>query len=158
VARPAAQAAIDAHPDGTERLALPESLTGFHGFLISQAALWIHKRAEELLEPEWFSLKHFGVLTVIRTEPGLSQRKLGAKVRIDRTTIVAIVDDLEKAGLIERRTGLDRRSYELHITQAGTRRLRQLQPVLGTLHDELLAPLDPEQRETLAELLKMITR
>jgi MarR family transcriptional regulator, lower aerobic nicotinate degradation pathway regulator len=158
VARSAAQAAVDRHADNAERLPLPESMTGWHGFLISQAANWVHRRAEELLEPDWFSLKHFGVLTVIRHEPGLNQRRLGVKVRIDRTTIVAIVDDLEKAGLIERRSGLDRRSYELYITQAGMRRLRQLQPVVAGLHEELLAPLSPEQRETFSELLKLITR
>jgi DNA-binding MarR family transcriptional regulator len=157
LSRSAAQSAVAVEAEEAERLPLPASLSVWHGYLITQASMWVHRRAEELLEPGWFSPKHFGVLTVIRHEPGLNQRRLGVKVRIDRTTIVAIVDDLEKAGLIERRRGLDRRSYELHITPAGVDRLREVRPAIAALHEELLAPLDAEQRATLTELLKMIS-
>jgi DNA-binding MarR family transcriptional regulator len=135
---------------------LPESLLVWPGFLLAQAAQSVQRHAESLFEPQWFTLRHFGVLTVIHDEPGLSQRRIGAAVRIDRTTIVAIVDDLETAGLIERRRGPDRRSYELHVTALGVKRLRELRKDVIALHEELLAGLTPDQRAMMAALLRLM--
>ena len=60
------------------------------------------------------TIKHFGCLTVIADEGRLSQSGLCTRMRVDRTTMVAIVDDLEAAGFVERqRNPVDRRAYAL---------------------------------------------
>lgn len=157
MARTAARTPVPSREHEAEhQLPLPESLLVWPGFLLAQAAQSVQRHAEALFEPEWFTLRHFGVLTVIHDEPRLSQRRIGAAVRIDRTTIVAIVDDLETAGLIERRRGPDRRSYELHATDLGVKRLSELRKVVEALHEELLASLTPDQRKTLAALLRLM--
>ena len=48
--------------------------------------------ASEVIGPGQLGIKHFGCLTVIADEGPLSQQHLSARIRVDRTTIVAVVD------------------------------------------------------------------
>lgn len=59
---------------------------------------------------------------MILSEGPLSQQALGQRMGVDRSTIVTLVDDLEAAGLVERRRNpADRRAYALQATAAGRR-------------------------------------
>ncbi|WP_344073291.1 MarR family transcriptional regulator [Streptomyces crystallinus] len=130
-----------------------EGLQHLHGFLLCKAAQAVTVFVERDLSPLHVTMRQFGVLAVVAAEPGLNQRAVGNRLRINRMTIVALVDTLEGTGLMERRRGPDRRSLALHLTERGIVRLREAQEVLAEVHREFLSPLSAEEREALRKLL-----
>ena len=143
----------DAEPDGV----LSPAATVWHAFLLRKAAQRVTALADVVLGPQGLTLRHFGLLLVVDDEPGLKQRMVGERLRIDRTTVVSLVDDLEAAGLLRRHRGTDRRTFSLFLTTAGTTRLDQLRRMIGEVHEEFLAPLSAAERETLHDLLTKLT-
>ena len=72
---------------------------------------------------------HFGALSIVDGLGPMSQQALGEYIGKDRTTIVAIVDELEHAGLVERRRNpADRRAYALEVTTKGHDWLARAKP------------------------------
>ncbi len=101
--------------------------------------------------------KSFGALTVLVVEGPMTQRDLGARQGVDRTTTVAVVDILEEAGLVARvRDDRDRRAYALAVTAAGRRRLGRAEGVVRKAEDEFLADLSGAERSTLLEVLRRL--
>lgn len=112
--------------EGTEQwdTAVVPGLQGWHGFLLRKAGQRFTEQAEQALVHLNITLRQFGVLNVVDSEPGINQRMVGQTLRIDRTTIVGLVDDLEQKDLLERRRGADRRTFALYLTDRGTVCLR----------------------------------
>lgn len=95
-----------------------------------------------------------GILRLLRAQAGLSQQELAASLRIHPSRLVAILDNLEKRGLVERRANPgDRRLYSLHLAQAGGEALEKIGGIARTHQDALLAAITAEERRTLAALL-----
>jgi DNA-binding MarR family transcriptional regulator len=113
----------------TELPPLPASLHRRLGAVLTWAAENAQEVANRALEPLGLTVKHFGVMTFLRyeTEPkgergSLSQQAIGELLRIDRTTMVALIDDLEQKGYVKReRNPDDRRAYVITLTAAGRR-------------------------------------
>ncbi|MEZ5157166.1 MAG: MarR family transcriptional regulator [Solirubrobacterales bacterium] len=100
---------------------------------------------------------HFGALTIVDAAGPMSQQELGEMIGKDRTSVVAIVDDLEGEGLVERRRNpADRRAYALEVTRRGEDWLERARPALVAAEDRLLASLGPGERAELVERLKRI--
>ena len=101
--------------------------------------------------------KGFGALIVLVQEGPLSQQRLGERQGIDRTTMVAVVDELERAGFVERRRDpSDRRAYSLQATASGRRVLQQAGEVAKRAEDEFLAPLPDADRRRLKQMLRTL--
>jgi DNA-binding MarR family transcriptional regulator len=100
---------------------------------------------------------HMGALSVIEAIGPISQQELGEYIKKDRTSIVAIVDELEAEGLLERhRNPADRRAYALQPTEKGRDWLRRAVPAFADAEDELLAMLDAGERAVLLDLLQRV--
>src|ERR1700723_4765639 len=98
-----------------------------------------------------------GILRLLRIAAGLSQQALAAKLKIHPSRLVAILDNLEKRGFLERRANPDdRRLYSLHLTQAGGETLQKIGHVARQHQDALLSSINWEERNTLATLLLRI--
>ncbi|HWJ50633.1 MAG TPA: MarR family transcriptional regulator [Solirubrobacteraceae bacterium] len=127
------------------------------GFLLARAHLRAHAMFQDALSPLALTPKSFGSLTVIAEQGPLSQAALGEMLRIDRTTVVAVVDELERAGYVERgRDSADRRVHSLRATGAGREALRAAERIADSMQAELLEDLDPDEREQLHSLLARI--
>ena len=98
-----------------------------------------------------------GILRLLRAEEGLSQQALAARLRIAASRLVAILDELEKRGLVERKANPnDRRLYALFLTQAGEETLGKIGDVARKHQEALLSGLSGDERATLATLLLKI--
>jgi DNA-binding MarR family transcriptional regulator len=98
-----------------------------------------------------------GILRLLRIAAGLSQQELAAKLKIHPSRLVAILDNLEKRGFVERRANPDdRRLYSLHLAQAGGEALERIGRVAREHQDALLSALSKEERGQLANLLLRI--
>ncbi|MSP96328.1 MAG: MarR family transcriptional regulator [Betaproteobacteria bacterium] len=98
-----------------------------------------------------------GLLITIDANPGVTQSRLAEAVNRDRSTMVAVFDELEARGLIERRRGADRRTNGLWMTRRGQQRLaRALRAI--TRHERRVASrLLPAERRQLLDLLGKIS-
>jgi DNA-binding MarR family transcriptional regulator len=91
-----------------------------------------------------------------RGEPG-SQLAMAQRLGVDRTVMTYLIDDLESAGLVERRPDpADRRARRVVLTPAGTARLCDVEKRLRTAEDQVLEPLEPAERDTLRVLLRRL--
>jgi DNA-binding MarR family transcriptional regulator len=87
----------------------------------------------------------------------MSQQTLGEHLRKDRTSVVAIVDELEGEGLVvRRRNPEDRRAYALEVTDKGRDWIARALPVMSACDERLLADLDPEEQRLLRDLLQRV--
>lgn len=135
----------------------PEPLASAEGFLLSWNGHRVSANLTAALEPLGLRPPQFGVLRLIDAEPGSTQQQLVERSMIDASTMVAIIDELEQAGLAERRRHeTDRRKHAIHLTQRGKRALaRALETALATA-DEIFAPLSAAERDTLRRLLRKL--
>ncbi|MGK9149367.1 MarR family transcriptional regulator [Plantibacter flavus] len=123
------------------------------GFLIRRAqqahvAAWQREVSTEITSVQ------FGVLDVVDTEPGVSQRELCDRLDLDRSTIADVVARLERRGLLARvRLPEDRRRNVLDTTEQGELELRALRPRVARMDAVLTAPLDDAERAALAATL-----
>jgi DNA-binding MarR family transcriptional regulator len=133
---------------------IPVSLSDQVGYLLSKAHMRVHNRANEELQPLGLTVKHYGLLTLLVHEGAVSQGRLGEVMRIDRTTMVALIDELERAGLVDRtRNPDDRRAYALAATAEGKRIQRRAATLMKRVYDETLSPLSADERGELRRML-----
>ena len=87
-------------------------------------------------------------------EPGIDQIGLAARVGIDRNSASVLVDGLAARGIVERRVSdTDRRARLLQLTPKGERLFHQVRKGNLAAQARALAPLTPEEREQLLDLL-----
>jgi DNA-binding MarR family transcriptional regulator len=99
---------------------------------------------------------HAGALVHLDAYPGESIRGLAAVLGVSHPAAVKIVDRLAADGLLERRAGADHRTVALHLTAKGRRTAASvLARRAGELTD-LLAALEPAEREALEPLLEKL--
>ncbi|RMI02880.1 MarR family winged helix-turn-helix transcriptional regulator [Cellulomonas triticagri] len=84
-----------------------------------------------------------------------SQAALAASLGIDRTVMTYLLDDLESAGLVERRVAeVDRRQRRVLPTPDARTLLEHLEHRVAAAEDAVLGALDPEDRRTAGRLLR----
>lgn len=130
---------------------------GGAAFLLAQVGGHAAMRFAERLAPLRLTPPHAGILRAIARRSGSSQRELSKVLAILPSRLVALVDELEERGLVERRDDPDdRRSHALHLSAAGKKALEAIAEV-GKAHNEALcAALNAKERQQLAELLARI--
>jgi DNA-binding MarR family transcriptional regulator len=98
-----------------------------------------------------------GILRLLRVQTGPSQQELAARLQIHPSRLVAILDNLEKRGLVERSAhARDRRLYSIELTKKGDEILEKIGKVAREHQDALLSGLGKEERDALAALLLKI--
>jgi DNA-binding MarR family transcriptional regulator len=136
---------------------MPDALAERLGPLLGRAHEAHRRLSIEALAPLGLSPKALGALTVIDAEGPLSQRRLGARQGIDRTTAVAVVDQLERLGAVERRRDpVDRRAYSLHLTAHGRDLLARGRTAVAASEQAFLAPLAGDDRRRLRAVLRTL--
>lgn len=87
-----------------------------------------------------------------------NQAGIAASIGIDRTVMTYLVDDLETAGLVERRPDpVDRRARQVLLTAAGHTTLAQATARLAEVESAVLAGLDADEAATFRRLLDKVT-
>jgi DNA-binding MarR family transcriptional regulator len=140
---------------------LPASLHRRLGAVLGWASQNAQEVADQALEPLGLTVKHFGVMTFLRHEterPGergsLSQQAIGERLRIDRTTMVSLIDDLERAGYVTRtRNPDDRRAYVITLTAAGLKAQVQAEEAVDAHALRFFGQISEAERQELHRLL-----
>jgi DNA-binding MarR family transcriptional regulator len=144
------------------------------GALLYAASEAVQLVADQALEPLGIGVRHFTLLTFLTHEAvaaadpihealtgraasgaaALSQQAIGVALRIDRTTMVALVDDLEQLSLVRReRNPADRRAYAIRLTSKGADLQRRAEEALNGEAEKFFGPLSENERAALGDFL-----
>ena len=134
------------------------SIADSPGFLIATAHRQLRGWALEALAPLGLDPRDFGVLSTLHEAQPCTQNTLATALGVTPPAALAIVDELEAAGLVRReRNPDDRRSYDLTLTAAGDERLRAARAaavqVQRRVAETLGAAADAELRQLLTRLI-----
>jgi MarR family transcriptional regulator, temperature-dependent positive regulator of motility len=108
----------------------------------------------EILNGEGLTPLLFGVLAAVLEEPGGGQKQVAERMGVDAVNFGQMIDELEGKGLVERKIDPDdRRARKLYVTERGGALRRGLRPSLLAAQERLLAPLSPDERTALLDML-----
>ena len=132
---------------------------GSTAFLLAQVGAHAASQFGGRLARLRLSRPHAGILRLISQSPGLSQQELGRRLAILPSRLVALLDELQEKGLIERRQNTeDRRTYALHLTTSGLKVTEQIGRIAREHDDAICAVLNKEERLKLNALLGRIAQ
>jgi DNA-binding MarR family transcriptional regulator len=124
------------------------------GYLLNRTALQIRQRAQETLKPLGLIPPHMAVISTLVSEGAQTQRALGKFLKIDPTTMVWLIDALEKKGFVRRGVHpQDRRAHLVELSSKGKTVLQQAGRRLDALEEHFLAPLSRNERDQLRRIL-----
>jgi len=140
-----------------DRGPIPGELARYPGYLLARLGESSRRRFREALDADRLHPRDFGVMTMVEAHPGMTQQQLHEKTGIDPSSMVAVIDELEAAGLAERRPHPDdRRARCIFLTEHGLKTLEHVRGLAAELGKELFAPLSAEELKTLHGLLRKL--
>lgn len=126
-------------------------------FLLAQVGAHAASKFAERLAELKLTPPHAGILRILSSTPAITQQTLAATLGMVPSRLVALIDDLEARGLVERReTPDDRRRYALHLTEKGRSTLATTGRVSREHSQTLLAALSQNEQRQLAILLQRV--
>jgi len=138
---------------------LPPSMRDRVPFLLFRASQASLALANQMLAEIALCARQVGILTMVTELEPMTQKALADALRIDRTTMVALLDDLEAKGYVARqRHPRDRRAFLVHPTGPGRAAKIDAVRILDEQQQRFLAPLTPAERRQLAVLLNRLHR
>jgi DNA-binding MarR family transcriptional regulator len=127
------------------------------GFLVSQLGFFSSQRFAAALDPLGIGPREFLLLRFVAASAGQSQQALAQRLGIPPSRMVALVDDLEERGLVERRLDPDdRRVRGLHLTERGEGTVERAARVAIEYESKLCSSLDEGERDQLIDLLQKL--
>jgi DNA-binding MarR family transcriptional regulator len=130
------------------------------------------KRLPLLLRRAWYSLNQafrrqtthleitpdqFTVMRTLLENDGITQRELTQLMSSDPNTIASLLERMQKAGLLVRKSHeKDRRANRLHLQPAGKRKYEEAREIALALQKEALSVLPEDQRESFLEHLGLV--
>jgi DNA-binding MarR family transcriptional regulator len=126
-------------------------------FLLSQVGIHASRRFAERIAAVDLNPPLFRVLNLFAAAEGQSQQAIGAAIEIPASRMVALVDELEQRGLVERRPNPeDRRVRALYLTPTGKRCLERGRKIAKQHEEELTEGMSPADRKRIVALLQKI--
>ena len=133
---------------------VPRELLASPIFLLGRLGFAVKLQVMEEFEAAGFSAYAYSVLALLEEGARETQATIADALKIDRSQLVGILDELEEQSLIERRRDPnDRRRHLVNLTAAGKRQLNGFRKLAKRVEDEILGPLDEGERAVLRDLL-----
>jgi len=133
---------------------LPEELVSSTAFLLKRLGFAAKDQAMKAYEETGLHPYHHAVLAVLDEGSRETQGAIADALGYDRGQLVGLLDELEERGLVERkRDPADRRRHIVRMTPNGKRALVKLRALAARLEDDLLVPLDTDERAQLHALM-----
>lgn len=135
----------------------PSRLQKLPSWLLGQAGLRAQRALAHALASVDLRTHHYRVLMAL-AEGSASQADLGRAVELDRSDVVAVVNDLVERGSVRRKPDpADARRNQVSLTAAGRRLLVRVEKLSVAVQEELLADLSERERKNLVVLLTKLT-
>jgi DNA-binding MarR family transcriptional regulator len=136
---------------------MAKSASSQTGFLLQRAHRRLRMAHNDALRSLNLSIAHVAVIGLLAERGDLNQRQLIEIMDADKSTMVHLVDELERQHLVERRTDpSDRRAWAVHLTDAGRQRLAEAGERAARVEETFLAPLSARERTRFNDMLRRI--
>ncbi len=140
--------------DPTRAGAVPSHCT----VLIARVARVLRQRFEQVLTPLGLRERHVVALSYLRGHGPTAQQRLAERLRMDASSLVGLLNELEDSELILRhRDRSDRRRAIVELSARGESTLSKVDRAVQVVEDEMLAALDDAERDVLHALLARLT-
>jgi DNA-binding MarR family transcriptional regulator len=125
--------------------------------LMSRLAKQFYRRSDE--QALGMHLRHLVALAYVRDHDACPQQDLADAFCMDANNVVLLLNELEELGFATRlRDPHDRRRHLVQLTSSGRRALARTERAQGEIEDQVLQALEPEERDTLRQLLSRALR
>jgi MarR family transcriptional regulator, organic hydroperoxide resistance regulator len=126
-------------------------------FLVRHAhRAFVTKLADRLI-PHDVSVAEWAVLRMLWQQEGLTQVSLADRMRMQKSSLTSVLNNLERKGLMRRtRRGDDRRKHHLFLTQHGRGLKAELLPIGAAINQRALIGIDREDAALAANLLEKV--
>jgi DNA-binding MarR family transcriptional regulator len=142
---------------GVSSRAQPDLVPAHATVLIARIARVVRQRFEQVLTPLGLRQRHLVALSYLRGHGPTAQQQLADRLRMDASSMVCLLNELEESELVVRhRDRADRRRALVELSPQGERALREVDQSLQIVEDEVLTGLDAEQRAVLHGLLAQL--
>ena len=132
----------------------PEELVSSALFLLKRLGMTAKDRSLEAYRETGLHPYHYAILAVLDEGSRESQGAIANALGYDKAQLVGLLDELEQAGLVERRRDPDDRRRQLvRMTPAGRKALARLRRISGEVEDDFLSSLSESEQEQLHALL-----
>jgi MarR family transcriptional regulator for hemolysin len=149
---------VEPLPAPVPRAANPQPLCDNLCWLLSRASYTLTTELTAAMEDVGIAPRAHAVL-VAAAGGEHSQTELARMVGLDKTTMVVTLDELEAAGLAERRPSpTDRRARVIAVTAAGTRKLAEAEEIGDRIRDDVLSVLPADERKVFLDALSRLVR
>lgn len=126
-------------------------------YLLKRAFLDLEDIHREHLHPLGINGRELSVLLLLQAREPESQQQAAARLKVDRTTMVALLDGLEAKGLVARHADeQDRRRNVVALTDAGHQTVGKAIRASDKAERQLLGELDEAEQTQLRALLTRI--
>lgn len=113
----------------------------------------------EALAPLGIQVAHYDVLANIAHVPGLTQQALAEKLLVGRSAMSMLLPELERRGLIERRSDeTDRRLRRLWLTREGTELTEKAMAVHVARLEAMMTVLSDAECDSIGEMMRRIAK
>lgn len=138
-----------------ERVLTP--VTGRLGYLLKHSNLRFAELTSLALAPHGIDGREWAVLLTIAEGDPMSQREVARRLSVDRTTMVALIDELEGKGLVRRSPHPeDRRKNVVSLTRVGRTTLAKARRAIGEAERRFLDPLPADEARRFKEALRAL--
>lgn len=134
-----------------------KACSGGAAFLLAQVGAHAAAKFSERLAELKLVPAHADIFRILAGKPGITQQALAKALGTLPSRLVALLDELESKGTLERGPHeRDRRSHSLHLTDAGRSTLQAVGRIARDHQQALLAGLSEEEAKQLTALLQRI--
>ncbi|GAB7543997.1 hypothetical protein CS8_036690 [Cupriavidus sp. 8B] len=127
------------------------------GYLIRHTHRSFTRVLGERLLDHGISPAQWTALRALWREDGYSQVELAQRIRVEKASLTALLESLEKKGLILRsRSDEDKRRWNVHLTETGRSLEAVLMPIAPQIEKLAVKGLTKEESATLRSLLKKV--
>jgi DNA-binding MarR family transcriptional regulator len=121
--------------------------------MLAHRQLLMREMAEHSLHPG----QAFCVASISHA-PGITQAELAEELGVSRPTVSVMLQKLERAGAIERRTDVeDQRRIRIYLTEKGKARYSVMHTVFTDIAEKSVEPMSESDRAELMRLLGALT-
>ena len=152
--RRAAAARVERAADAKVSLACLPRLLGFN---VRRAHQYVWRQYATVIGEKDIRPGLFSMLVLVGANPGIAQIDLGTHLGFDKASVVALLDRLEKVGLLERlRCTRDRRRHGVYLTTRGGEALDSLVAAVRTLERRMASRFTRAEFDLLLSFLRRL--
>ena len=127
------------------------------GFLVADISRLMRRAYRQRQQRSALTVAQARTLVHVARREGVRQVDLAETLEVQPITLARLIDQLARAGLVERRPDpTDRRAYRVHLTRAAVPHLSAIEEVAASIRADALRGLDAREATLVINALQKI--